>query len=142
MTHICLVECASAKVPSATEARELYDSALFKKSRAYAERAFDGWYVLSAKHGLVEPSALLEPYNVTLKGLGMDARRTWADGVLAQLRSRLRSGDQVTFLAGMRYREFLVEPLRATGVEVLVPLEGLRIGEQLSRLEELTERAR
>lgn len=139
MTHICLVACSSAKLPHSAVAKELYDSALFKKSRAYAEQAFDRWYVLSAKYGLVEPGALLEPYNVTLNGLGIAVRRTWADGVLTQLQSQLRSGDRATFLAGARYREFLVEPLRAMGVEVLVPLEGLRIGEQLSRLNELVE---
>jgi hypothetical protein len=34
--------------------------------------------------------------------------------------------------AGMRYREFLMDYLCDRGVDVEIPLEGLRIGEQLS----------
>ena len=134
-----------ARAPSslhAAAAKDLYDSALFKKSRAYAERGFDAWYVLSAKHGLVAPDAVLEPYNLTLNELGVAARRAWADRVLGQLRSHIAAGDSVTFLAGKRYREFLEEPLRAMGVDVRVPLQGLRIGEQLARLDEMVGRAR
>ena len=137
MADICLVACASAKLPHAAAARDLYDSALFKKSRAYAERGFDGWYVLSAKHGLVAPDVVLDPYNLTLNSLGIAARRGWAGRVMGDLRSRLKAGDRVTFLAGKRYREFLEEPLRAMGVDVRVPLEGLRIGEQLARLDKI-----
>jgi hypothetical protein len=40
----------------------------------------------------------------------------------------------VVFLAGERYREFLARHLASRGVEVSVPMEGLRIGEQLSWL--------
>ena len=53
------------------------------------------------------------------------------------LATTVAAGDRVTFLAGTRYREFLEEPLRARGVDVRVPLQGLRIGEQLSRLDEM-----
>jgi hypothetical protein len=141
VADICLVACASAKVPHPAAAKDLYASALFKKSRAYAERAFDAWYVLSAKHGLVLPESVLEPYNVTLNSLGVTARRAWADWVFAELRARVGAGDRVTFLAGMRYREFLEGPLRAMGVDVQVPLEGLRIGEQLAQLSEMLEGA-
>lgn len=137
MTEIYLVACASAKLAHAAAARDLYDSALFTKSRAFAERASDRWYILSAKHGLVAPDAVLEPYDMTLSRLGVAARRSWAGKVLRQLCSRVHEGDRVTFLAGKRYREFLEGPLRVTGLEVRIPLEGLRIGEQLSRLDEL-----
>jgi hypothetical protein len=41
---------------------------------------------------------------------------------------------QAVFLAGERYREFLAEHLKGHGVVVSVPMEGLRIGEQLSWL--------
>ena len=40
----------------------------------------------------------------------------------------------MVFLAGERYREFLARHLASRGVEVSVPMEGLRIGEQLSWL--------
>ena len=54
----------------------------------------------------------------------------WANGVLQILIPRLHDCKRVVFFAGQRYREFLVEPLRADGKEVEVPLEGLRRWEQ------------
>lgn len=140
MPDICLVACGSKKLPFAAEARDLYDSALFKKSRAMAERSFDRWFILSAKHGLVEPHAMLEPYNLTLNELGVAERRAWADRVWGALLRYVVPGDTVTFLAGQRYREFLAPWLQAKGVRTLVPLEGLRIGEQLRRLDEMARR--
>lgn len=56
-----LVGCASQKLKRPAPARELYVSPLFKKASAYAEATCDRWYVLSAKHGLVHPDAVLEP---------------------------------------------------------------------------------
>lgn len=40
----------------------------------------------------------------------------------------------VVFLAGQRYREFLADHLKSRGIVVEVPMEGLRIGQQLSWL--------
>ena len=43
--------------------------------------------------------------------------------------------ETVVFLAGKRYREFLENPLADQGAVMSVPMEGLRIGEQLRWLE-------
>ena len=51
------------------------------------------------------------------------AARPYLDGV-----------ETVVFLAGQRYREFLRASLRSRGLSVSVPMEGLRIGEQLGWL--------
>jgi len=142
MVDICLVACASKKLPFAAQARNLYDSALFKKSRAWAENGFDRWFVLSAKHGLVEPDTALEPYDLTLNELGVAERRAWAFRVWEVLLRFVGSGDAFTFLAGKRYRESLAPWLQAEGVRILVPLEGLRIGEQLQRLDQMASRDR
>lgn len=140
MADICLVACASKKLAFPAQARSLYDSALFKKSRALAEGRFDRWFILSAKHGLVEPDTVLEPYNLTLNELGVAERRAWANRVWGALLRYVRPGDTITFLAGSKYREFLEPLLQAEGAKTRVPLEGLRIGEQLQRLDEMASR--
>jgi len=61
-------------------------------------------------------------------------RRAWAEGVIAQLRGKLDGVDRIVILAGTRYREFIMSELTNRVAEVEVPLEGLRIGEQLSWL--------
>jgi hypothetical protein len=48
--------------------------------------------------------------------------------------SELRGERRVVMIAGARYREFLIEPLRRRGIVVEAPLEGLRRGEQLNWL--------
>ncbi len=92
------------------------------------------WFILSAEHGLVDPDAVIAPYEKTLNTMSSPARREWADRVFSQLCGAAPDARSVTFLAGARYRAFLAERLRATGITVEVPMEGLRIGEQLSWL--------
>jgi hypothetical protein len=50
----------------AEPAKDLYRSALFRLSRAWAERYADAWAVLSAYHGVVEPDQVIEPYDATV----------------------------------------------------------------------------
>ena len=90
--------------------------------------------ILSALHGLVEPTTRIAPYEKTLLTMSVEERRAWASRVLAALLPLARAKGRVVMLAGARYREFLVAPLRAAGNAVEVPMEGLRLGEQLSWL--------
>lgn len=62
-------------------------------------------------------------------------RRAWAQRVLARIAARVPRGQRLVILAGQRYREFIETPLRAH-YEVSVPMEGMRIGEQLHWLAE------
>ena len=53
---------------------------------------------------------------------------------MEKLKAHCPRGTTVVFLAGARYREFLVPALREFGTSIEIPMEGLRIGEQLSWL--------
>lgn len=139
---IALVSCVSSKEPHAAPARDLYTSALFRKAREYAERNADAWYVLSAKYGLVDPNRVIEPYDVTLNRMGVAQRRAWAAKVRLELEKVVRPGDTVVMLAGAHYREGLMGALRARGVRVEVPMQGLGIGKQLQWLSQPRERSR
>jgi len=134
MATIYLLACASEKRAEPAPAEELYDSALFKKSAQLARFNVDRWYILSAKHGLVSPSQVIEPYNKTLSEMSRTERLQWAEVVLGDLLKHTQPGDTVVFLAGAKYREHIVPQLRRRGYSVAVPMEGMRIGEQLSWL--------
>lgn len=131
---IALVACVGKKKNRPLPAGELYDSDWFHKASAYARRTADAWYILSAKYGLVPPERTIAPYDETLNTMPAAARREWALRVLADLREVLRPDDRVLMLAGAAYREHLLGPIRQLGCHVEVPMEGLRIGEQLSWL--------
>src|SRR5690606_27502820 len=111
---------------------DLYVSDWFSKARRYVESKGAPWFVLSARYGLVAPEDVIEPYELTLNTMGVADRRRWADRVLAQLPEKVPDPKRIVMLAGMRYRELLEPRLRAMGIDVQVPMKGLRIGEQLS----------
>ena len=131
---IFLVSCVGGKRPSCAPAKDLYLSDWFVKARNLVEANGAPWFILSAEHGLVAPDDLLEPYEKTLNTMSVSDRRRWAERVISQMSEKMPEAKSVTFLAGKRYREFLEDYLRNQGVSVEVPMEGLRIGEQLAWL--------
>jgi len=122
-----LVACVGQKLPHPARAGHLYQSDWFRKARAYVTIQGGRWFILSALHGLVAPSRVIEPYNVTLADLGAAERRAWGERVSAQLAGRIGPRTPVVILAGRLYRD----PLSAwAGSRVTVPMEGLGIGQQ------------
>ncbi len=134
-SDLYLVSCVSAKRSTRTKAKDLYVSPLFVKARTHVEKMEKPWFVLSAQHGLLHPETVIPPYEQTLNAMGVAARRAWARKVLGQLEPHLAGVQSVIFLAGQRYREHLETPLRRRAIAVTAPMQGLRIGEQLSWLD-------
>jgi hypothetical protein len=106
-------------------AADLYISDLFKKARTYAERR-GRWFILSALHGLLDPTAVIAPYDVTLKKMSAAKRREWGRRVRDQMETEGLIGLPLVALAGEDY----VKPLLAAGLIVEQPMKGLGIGEQ------------
>jgi len=130
---VLLIGCVGEKRPDPAPARDLYASTLFRLRRAYAEGVNLPWYILSAKHRLIDPDEIIAPYDTRLSDLSKVEQRAWGAKVFAQLEARLRplSGRTFEFHAGMDYVEVVRPHLQAVGATVLWPLKGLRIGEQL-----------
>ncbi len=132
MKNIVLISCVSQKRPYPCKAKDINISALFKKNLAYARRLNpDAIYILSAKYGLLDLDTEIEPYNQTLNDMPAGEIRRWAKKVLQQLRqvADIRQ-DHFIFLAGMKYRKYLLPYLKSYEV----PFEGLTIGKQLQAL--------
>ncbi len=102
-----LVGCASQKLRRPAPARELYASQL--KASAYAETTCDRWYILSTKHGLVHPDAVLEPYDMKLGTLRGPPIKHWAAVLRSQLADEIAGIDdlQLIALCGGQYRTAL-----------------------------------
>jgi len=135
MAVIGLVACGAKKKATAAPAKDLYISSLFKKSRSFAESKCEKWFILSAKYGLLLPEQFVEPYNETLKSYGVKERAEWAEFVFQDISKHINPGDKIIFLAGNCYRQFLIPKLQAMGIQIEVPMKGLRIGEQLHFLD-------
>lgn len=111
------------------------ESAFFRKAREYVESNHDRWYILSAKHGLLEPEGPpIEPYEETLSGAPIDRKRRWSERVFDQLQDEgiLTGSHRLVFHAGRDYADELLPLLEETPVAVETPTDGLRFGETLS----------
>ena len=140
METVCLVTCASTKLEHSAPASAIYASDPFRKSKAYAMSRFDRWFILSAKHGLLDPERVIEPYDLTLNAMTRADRRAWADAVLGDMRKLSSPDDAVAIVAGACYRRDLVPMLSSCGYSVVVPMAGLRIGQQLQVLKRIATR--
>lgn len=66
--EIGLVSCTKSKKSETCKPGELYtESDLFKKMKNYAAENHEDWFILSAKHGVLDPEGEeIKPYNLTL----------------------------------------------------------------------------
>ena len=133
-----LVSCVSKKRTQSAPAGELYVSEWFKKARAFVQAQGAQWFILSAEYGLLAPDTVVAPYEKTLNRMSVNERKAWATRVMRQMDALLPPSDRVVLLAGARYREFLMEYLKKRASAVELPMEGLKIGEQLRWLKEHT----
>ena len=134
--RIVLISCVSKKLSHNAKAKDLYISTLFKLNLKYAEKLEpDKIFVLSAKYGLLPLDQEIEPYEQTLNNMRSSDVKEWANRVLEQINDVCSIDEtEFTFLAGEKYRKYLMPHIK----NAQIPLEGLRIGEQLQRLKALT----
>lgn len=137
MMRIALISCSKEKKGYPSPAWELYSaSSLFSYSYQYAKKNADKIYILSAKYGLVAENQVIPPYNQTLKEMNRQQQLNWASDVLEALgRECNLSSDHFILLAGNTYCRDLVQHLPNHSL----PLDGLRMGERMSRLKKLLD---
>ena len=136
MKKLVLVGCVKSKCDAPSAAKDLYDSPLWRSRRAYAERFGTDWYILSAKHGLVDPEKTIAPYDLALTDLRAAERRTWSQKVLDDLAARVPElrGSTIEIHAGKAYAVFgLEDGLDKLGAMVRRPLAHISgIGAQIA----------
>lgn len=135
MAEIGLVSCVKTKRDEPTPPNDLYTSDYFEKMRSYAEQHHDDWWILSAKHGLLDPDGPhIKAYDETLNGAAIDRKREWSQTVYNQLQDReiLVDGNRLIFHAGRDYYDELLPLLEDTPVEIEAPTDGLQFGETLA----------
>jgi hypothetical protein len=132
MTEIGLVSCVKTKQEEPATPKNLYTSSYFEKMQAYAEQYHDSWWILSAKHCLLDPDgAAIAPYDETLTGARVGRKREWANRVAEQLDEEglLSNGITLVLHAGKDYYEELLPLIEDSNVSIEIPTEGLAIGE-------------
>ncbi len=112
--------------------------ALHKYSLQFAKNlSSDKLFILSARHGLLDPDREIKPYDITLNRMSTEEIRSWSANVVVQLSERADlCADHFVILAGDRYRRFIVPHIQSYEI----PLQGLRIGQQLQFLKKAVRR--
>ena len=134
MAKIVLISCVAKKLNIRSKAKDLYISPLFKMNMKYAKSLNpDNVFILSAKYGLLNLDDKINPYNETLNKKPASEIKEWSNMVLESLKREVDiDNDEFIFLAGAKYRKYLIPHLR----KYSVPLKGLTIGKQLKYLKE------
>lgn len=137
MNKIVLISCVSKKQSVTSRAAEMYISTLFNLKLQLARKLNPEFiFILSAKYGLITLDKIIEPYDQTLNKMSKVERVNWAKMVLKELRRQTNlQKDHFVILAGNRYREYLIPHFKYYEV----PMEGLRIGQQLQFLKRQIE---
>ena len=148
-TDLILAGCVKSKIETdeeEVEAKNLYDSPLWRCRREYAERFGDSWYILSAKHHLLDPEKKIRTYNLTMTDLEPADRDEWSQKVLDGIKKKFPDlrGKVVEIHAGKSYAENgLEKKLREAGAIVHRPLERVRgVGLQCAWYRECLDSAR
>ena len=68
MKNTAVVNCSAMKLNHECEAQELYSkSYVFRAQIEFLSHTYDDWYILSAKYGIVKPTDVIEPYDLSFK---------------------------------------------------------------------------
>src|SRR6478672_8027687 len=115
------VSSIAAHIPR--PAARLFESPGFAHARERAVRSGLPWFVLSAKHGLLDADDVIGPYDVELGDRSAGYRNAWAEWVVAQLGDRVAlAGATVEVHGGVDFVQPLRRPLAARGAAVELPL--------------------
>jgi len=111
-------------------AKDMYIGPLFEGAYRYARSLNpDKIFILSGKYGLLEETDMIEPYDENLNIKPTDEIKKWAKNVLAKLSQKTDlQKDEFIFLAGNKYRKFLLESIRHSSI----PIKGLTLEQQIT----------
>jgi hypothetical protein len=123
--RVVLVASSGVHGPAPVPVAALFRSPGFASARAHAERSGLPWFVLSAKHGLLDPDDVVSPYDVQIDERSASYRAAWAEWVVAQLSERVAlDGVTVEVHGGVDFAQPLRQPLSRRGAALDLPLPG------------------
>lgn len=132
MKELTLIQCTATKRDTASQARNLYDeSAYFRAMRDWAKAKGNPWAILSAKHGLVWPEKVIEPYD----------ERCIDKGQAKEIAEYIAEQDfeLVHITAGTDYTMYLIPELEMRGIDVVNHFAGEPIGKRIQMLQKAVQ---
>lgn len=117
---VLLISCGKRKSDIPCQAQNMYNSPRFQGLKSVAEYCGLQWFILSAKHGLLSPNCVIEPYDKCLTSCSVEHQKKWAK----EITEKLSVYDKQTVfgvLANEDYSRFVVPSLIEKGYRVIAP---------------------
>lgn len=108
--RVALISCGAEKLAAAAPARDLYTGPLFRSARRWVELrdyVYPAWGILSARHGLLLPNQVVEPYDASLAAMSEPERAAWGTSAAEKIRRQWGTEVIYTVLAGEQYMRAL-----------------------------------
>ena len=123
--RVVLIGSSGVTADGPVRVGELFRSPGFARAREHAVHSQLPWFVLSAKHGLLEPDDVVAPYALELGDASTVYRSAWGEWVAAQLGERVQlRGATVEVHGGVDFAQPLRQPLARRGAALELPLPG------------------
>jgi hypothetical protein len=123
--RVVLIGSSGTTADEPCPAGEMFHSDGFARAREHARHSRLPWFVLSAKHGLLDPGEVVSPHGVQIDDQPAGYRTAWGEWVVAQLADRLQlDGVVVEVHGGVDFAQPLRQPLARRGAVLEIPLPG------------------
>lgn len=138
---IAIIPCTNQKSTTGGPARDVWIGNHFQLVLAHAEMFYDEVLVMSYKYGLISPDFIIEPYNIDIRYSKAADRIKWWFALKKQIKELAETKPLLVALYTGNFererivREFVVNDVK----QVILPFEGLRIGERMARVYDCVE---
>jgi len=123
--RVVLIGSSGAIADAPDAAGRLFRSDGFAAARTHAVHSRLPWFVLSAKHGLLDPDDVVSPFATQIDDQPAAYRTAWGEWVVAQLADRVQlDGVVVEVHGGVDFAQPLRQPLARRGAVLEIPLPG------------------
>jgi hypothetical protein len=123
--RVALIGSSGATADDARPAGQMFRSDGFARAREHALHSRLPWFVLSAKHGLLDPGEVISPHRIQIDDQPAGYRTAWGEWVVAQLSDRLQlDGVVVEVHGGVDFAQPIRQPLTRRGAVLEIPLPG------------------
>lgn len=140
--NIIIIQCSNSKKSQQTKASELYTSERFNLSKKIAEKYAKTWFILSAKHGLIEPDKLVTPYDRTITDFSVDEKKEFISNVINQITKLELTNKRLIFLTDPDYTDEIVNFLKNTCSDIISPFSQIKREMWINYLNQLLDSER
>jgi hypothetical protein len=125
-SRVVLIASSGATAAHPQPVARLFESPQFAAARERAVSSGHPWFVLSAKHGLLDPDDVVGPFEMQIGDQASGYRATWGEWVVAQLAARVQLQDTVVEVhGGIDFAQPLRAPLTRRGALLDISLPGM-----------------